>query len=383
MKKKVFGFLTIPSDVRGAFLSESIQKNHFSLWVICVIIFGAELYNIARVLLWSQAGLGTLNNRIYFGMYCALLAVGVLTLVLQRLLRSAPLRRRWIAQYVMIFLMFAWHIGLNLYDLSRDPQGGTMIFTTAILGLGVFIQMSALYSVPMFVLGYSVFMAIAGPVLDEGTKVNLSITSTVALGVSLTGSRHAVISLQQRREISQINAQLRELVHRDPLTGLLNKTAMQHRVEQCLGQEGKPAALVMLDLDDFGAVNNRYGHPCGDHVLEETGRLLRSVFSDADGIGRVGGDEFAVILTRAIDAEEAAALGDRLIREISAIRWQGRLVGACGSIGICLSEEGAAPFSQLYQETDQALYDAKRSGKGCCRCRFLPAGGAQTPRPIS
>ena len=83
--------LQIPRYIRQEFLEESVRKNDFSLRIICGIIFAAELFNIARVVFWSQSGLGTRNNRIYFTMYCILILLAVLWLALRRpLRRGAP-----------------------------------------------------------------------------------------------------------------------------------------------------------------------------------------------------------------------------------------------------------------------------------------------------
>ena len=73
MRGKIRDFLRIPPEILPAFRQDTLQKNRLSLLVIAAMIFGMEAYNIARVLFMSRSGLGTLNNRIYFGMYCALL----------------------------------------------------------------------------------------------------------------------------------------------------------------------------------------------------------------------------------------------------------------------------------------------------------------------
>ena len=81
-------FFRIPPEIREGFWQDALQKNRLSLLVICIMIFGMEPYNMARVLLWSSSGLGTLNNRIYFGMYLALWLAAALHLVLRHLLRG-------------------------------------------------------------------------------------------------------------------------------------------------------------------------------------------------------------------------------------------------------------------------------------------------------
>lgn len=132
--------LRIPGYIRQEFLQESVRKNDFSLRIICAIIFAVELFNIARVVLWSQSGLGTRNNRIYFTMYCALILIGVVWLVMRRLLQRTSIRTGLGVQYVVTGLIFLWHMALNTYDLYRDPAAGTTVLTTALLGLALLIQ---------------------------------------------------------------------------------------------------------------------------------------------------------------------------------------------------------------------------------------------------
>ena len=377
MCKQMIDFLTIPPAIRTEYWKEALRKNKISLHVICIIIFGAELFNIFRVLFLSRSDLDTRNNRIYFGMYCAPIAIAVLALVLQHVVRKAERSLQWAVQYGSILLIFLWHVCLNAYDLTRDPAAEFTIFVTAVLGIAIFIQMPSLFSAACLGTGYALFLALAGDALESGEKVNLTITWVVALAISFTSSHHAVISLSQRREINQINAQLRRLLQKDPLTGLLNKKAAQTCVEQKLAQvsEGRPVALYMIDLDDFKKANDGYGHPCGDYVLMETAWKLRIIFPEAAGIGRIGGDEFTVVLTDVTDRRKLEQLGHQLIREISKISWKNQRLNISCSIGICLINQPKTPYEQAYRRADRCLYEAKWQGKGCCRlCEIPPAG---------
>lgn len=371
MRKRLLNYLRVPADMREEYWQDALRKNNISLLVICVIIFVVELYNIARVLFWSPSGLSTRNNRIYFGMYCALLAIGALWTLLRPMLGTASRRVQWGAQYGMILLLFLWHIGLNAYDLAADPGGDAMIYTTAVLGLGIFIQMPAVFSLVLFGLGYGLFFLASVSVISGGTMLNLTITSIVALSVSLTNSHHKVNDLQQHRELRRMNAQLQDMVRKDPLTELLNKRALELWARQCLEHTAKAAAvtLFIIDMDDFKAINDTYGHPCGDYVLKEAALRMQDVFHDAEKLGRIGGDEFAVVLSGHMDESRAKALGELLIREISNIRWQNRLVGACCSVGVCWSGRPGLTYDQIYREADQALYEAKSQGKGRCLVR--------------
>ena len=212
MKGKLAEFFRIPREIRRDFWEDTLQHNRVSLLVICVMIFGMELFNMCRVLFLSNAGLSTWNNRMYFGMYCSLFLVAALYLGLWHFLRRWPCRVRWAVQYITVLCMLLWHGGMNAYDLHRDPQAGTSIFVTAVLGLAVFIQMSPAFAFLAYGAGYGLFAALAFPVLESGDQLNLTITSIVSLAIALTRSHHAVVLLLQRREISEINQQLRALV---------------------------------------------------------------------------------------------------------------------------------------------------------------------------
>lgn len=371
--------LKIPNYIRQEFRRESVRKNNFSLWIICAIIFAAELFNIARVVLWSQSGLGTRNNRIYFSMYCLLIVFAALWLVLRCPLQRASARVQWAGQCVVTSLIFLWHMGLNTYDLYRDPAAGTTVLTTALLGLALLIQTPPWYSVVQFVVDYLLFRIIMAPLLDTGDRLNLTIAFVVALAVSLAHAHHTCIMLKQQKQIVEINAKLQELVQLDPLTGLLNKITVECWVEQVLhglkytGRSGG-LTLFLMDLDEFKKINDHYGHPCGDHVLVETAEAMRCAFPDAAGLGRIGGDEFAVFYDRSMTETQAMTLGQGLVERLGTIQWQNQPMEVQCSVGVCICTQPQCTYRQLYIETDRMLYRAKESGKGQCCVRQLEYG---------
>lgn len=371
MHKKALELLTIPPAIQLEFWQDTLQKNRISLLVISAMIFGMELFNIARVLFWSMSGLRSANNRIYFAMYCALLLGAGLYLLLQYWLQKASHRIQWAVQAGTVAFFLLWHVILNAYALFRNPAAGTYTFITAIGGLAMFIQMPAAFGATYFGLGYALFMLLSAAALDMGTIINLTMTTIVALAISFTRCRHTVIELSQRRKISQINTQLQQLLQKDPLTGLLNKKATENCISCALASatQTDPLALFMMDLDDFKSINDRYGHPCGDHVLMETAQKLRLVFPDAMCVGRIGGDEFAILLHCAADSKALQRQGGQLIQSLSDICWLGKKLEVSCSVGILRVGRPGVNYERLYAETDQVLYDAKRCGKGCCRFR--------------
>lgn len=370
--EKLRNFCSIPAEVRADFRQEAVERNHVSLLVICVLIFGMELFNMARVLFLSNSGLGTLNNRIYFTMYCILCASAALYLLAWRWLKKMSLKRRWALQFATVLFLLMWHVGINAYDLFRSPDAGTTVYTTAILALAVFIQLPQAGSALCYGAAYAVFMALTASILGSGDILNLTITTIVALAVSMTNSYRAAVILRQHQALMRMNRDLRLLAQKDPLTGLLNKAAFQDRVEQSIGEAGaeNPLTVLIVDMDDFKGINDRHGHPCGDYVLKETALELQTVFSAAAGIGRVGGDEFSVVLT-GMGAAQVEAMSRKLIQNVQAIRWHGRDVESSCSVGICRICRSDVSFGELYEKVDGALYWIKGHGKGdCCFCEI-------------
>ena len=168
--------------------------------------------------------------------------------------------------------------------------------------------------------------------------------------------------MDQRQRIVELEKELQ----RDAFTRLLNKTAMESYGIRKLGelQGGERLYMLILDLDHFKGINDRYGHLCGDHVLQEVARLMRDKAPDGARIGRLGGDEFGALLATEKRGREFVAYAERLTGAVSGIRWEGREIGESCSVGIAVSRQGERSWNRLYGEADRALYMAKRTGRG-------------------
>ncbi len=180
------------------------------------------------------------------------------------------------------------------------------------------------------------------------------------------------ISERKRRETD-----LQTLASTDALTGLPNRRAFLAQLEQALARPGagKPGCLLMLDVDHFKRVNDSHGHAVGDQVLVHVADTLRSVLRREDLPGRLGGEEFAVLLPGS-SAEGGHPLAERL-REALAARPAPTTAGplrVTASIGLCPLAEGSV--TGLLERADQALYEAKRSGRNRVVAWQPPAGAA-------
>ncbi len=153
---------------------------------------------------------------------------------------------------------------------------------------------------------------------------------------------------------------LREQVKRDGLTGLLNHRACHERLREELAAGG-PVAVVLLDLDHFKVINDAHGHAEGDRILAAAAERLRSVVRGSDVVGRLGGEEFVLILP-GVDAEAAEDCAERARAALAELTVRGRPLAA--SAGVAAAPEDGTDATVLLENGDAALYWAKRSGRG-------------------
>lgn len=153
---------------------------------------------------------------------------------------------------------------------------------------------------------------------------------------------------------------LREQVQRDGLTGLLNHRACHERLRSALAEE-QSVAVVLIDLDHFKVINDTLGHAEGDRVLVASAERLCSVVRAGDVVGRMGGEEFVLILPGA-DAEAAEDCAERARAALGELTVRGRPVAA--SAGVAAAPGDGREAAVLLENADAALYWAKRSGRG-------------------
>lgn len=168
--------------------------------------------------------------------------------------------------------------------------------------------------------------------------------------------------------IKNYQEQLEILAHYDPLTGLINRRLLEARLEHALTtsqRTSETGALLLIDLDRFKEVNDAYGHPAGDELLQKVAQRFKHRLRQSDSLARLSGDEFAVMLeppmTSQIAAYVAHQLLDALTKEITLDCGASIEIGA--SIGVGLFPEHGRTVSDLLLHTDAALYQAKRESR--------------------
>lgn len=156
----------------------------------------------------------------------------------------------------------------------------------------------------------------------------------------------------------------------DDLTGLQDKGATERLITDYLeGKNAAPAALFIIDIDNFKAINDTYGHLFGDIMLSELAGILRKTFRGGDIVGRIGGDEFMALMKNVGDEETVLKKAEELLAALPQNAIVGGSLRECHvtcSIGAALFPRDAADFVSLYEKADSALYSAKLSGKNRC-----------------
>jgi diguanylate cyclase (GGDEF)-like protein len=192
------------------------------------------------------------------------------------------------------------------------------------------------------------------PVVKDGSTVGL-----------LTHERVMEVQSRRQADMARQNKVLRERVVHDPLTGLANRVLF----ERVLGRElagvrerSGAVSVLELDIDHFKDVNDTHGHPVGDAVLGQLAAVLRDTLRRADLAARVGGEEFAVVLSRGGDRPEIAGEKLRAAVERAVFGEPGKPLKITVSVGCAEAKPEESPLD-LFKRADQALYEAKNSGR--------------------
>jgi diguanylate cyclase (GGDEF)-like protein len=184
-----------------------------------------------------------------------------------------------------------------------------------------------------------------------------------AAGMAVVSLITMMLSIRARR---RYNRKITRLIERDTLTGLLNRFFIsQHLKEACKqAKDGQTNALMLIDLDNFKTVNDSYGHVTGDRLLTEIGRRIIDAAPNHATVGRLAGDEFAILIApRAGD--DLSAIAQRICAKIAEPFTTDTLTITIGaSIGIALTPKDATSPNELLRLSDLALYESKARGRG-------------------
>src|SRR6202040_1408673 len=178
----------------------------------------------------------------------------------------------------------------------------------------------------------------------------------------------AVVLLHDVTELRGLARQMSYQATHDALTGLVNRREFERRLEEAIesGHRGDGQhVLCYLDLDRFKIVNDSSGHLAGDSMLREVAKLLRDAVRDSDTVGRLGGDEFGLLLI-GCPLEKAQQIADDVCRKVADYRfvWRDKIFNIGVSVGIVEISRESGTLDDLLAAADSACYVAKKQGSG-------------------
>ncbi len=258
---------------------------------------------------------------------------------------------------------------------SRDPPGLRRLAAQALrLGpWGAATVLTVLAAALSALLAAAVAAVLGGPVAVASASAALgALVLMPPVGVYLV---RLVVKLEAARRQLSVQA-----AH-DELTGLANRrhfvAAVEREWSRCQ-RYGTDGALLLVDADHFGALNDTHGRACGDALLRQMARTVAQTLRPADLVARIGGEQFAVFLPHT-DPLGALDVAERLRVQLGDLRldWQGVAVGTTVSVGVAAVDDAQWSLDALLQDAERALQAAKEAGRNCVRTpSVVPAGSA-------
>ncbi len=280
-------------------------------------------------------------------------------------------------QYVAIVLILLFGALITSIDQLVTPS--ITPFLIACVSISAIFIIKPLHTLLIFLFGYIIYYFAMGI-----TQLDLSILlsnrvngfTTVILGVFLSFVlwKSYVTNLQlkkhillQQKELEDKNKELQHLAAHDSLTGLVNRRYFEEKASYEIlrvKRYGGESCLFLLDIDNFKKINDKYGHPIGDKVLQSLASILKTQLREIDIASRIGGEEFAIILINT-DAKAGKFVAEKLRSSIEKKIFilDDEEINITVSIGITSIDRGINSYEEAYENADKALYIAKAKGK--------------------
>lgn len=294
---------------------------------------------------------------------CYLIPIAIIFLIMvtHRFLRD-KVSESLLCTRIYCYLCYALIIlGFSTADAFVYNDQRSLFFPAAILVLSaVFRDYIPIISI------YKVVLIIAFACIDHKIKAPALVTKDIVSSIIvLVVSIFCYVSVMRANLISRKdNELLKEKSQTDLLTGSYNKLSFEEKCKELINERHPSAkvTLFMFDLDNFKEVNDRFGHQVGDEVIKNFSKIIKSYFHPTDIIGRIGGDEFMVLVMGEMGDNFITTRCRSIIHELNIIKIEEASGFSC-SIGIVEDTQGHS-FEELYNMADKALYQSKANGKG-------------------
>ncbi|MGO4405695.1 diguanylate cyclase [Bosea sp. RAF48] len=278
----------------------------------------------------------------------------------------------WMSLFALILVAAGAAVNANVYKVRGIPHAELACFAIV---MAVFLPLGMTFRQSLFTaVSTALSVAIAGLLMLDVVYARETITLAAMLAfAAFVGAVGAYLREYAQRDKFLLRRMLQQLAMLDPLTGLANRRHFgDHAVAalQSAYSDNSPAALIVLDVDYFKRFNDTYGHQRGDFALKLVAQRL-STFTrhPQDLVGRLGGEEFAILII-GLDASRTAHLVGEIVRSILELRISHGSSDAAAFLSVSAgiaSFDGGESLESLYRRADTALYEAKRCGRNCYR----------------
>lgn len=331
----------------------------------------------ALALSWLQRDLGV--HRVIAPWLITLCLAGMIRMVMFWMYsRSTPEQRtpaRWEGVYwvTLVFIAGTWGIGALLLMSSNNllSQVITLFFAVGMAGSAISAY-SAYRYMPLVAVGLVLLPTTLWLLTQPGTEQRLLALITLTFSVfvvratrELSGALQSLLRL--RRELEVEHRVASHAARTDELTGVNNLRAFKEQANTIFAytrRYGVPLCALLLDIDHFKQINDTYGHAAGDKVLQTVVQRLKTTLREADLCGRLGGEEFGVLLA-GTDMHEAVQIAEKLRLAVQAIEVpiHGTTLRVTISIGVAEADSICTDISTLLAQADAAMYHAKSNGR--------------------
>jgi diguanylate cyclase len=308
------------------------------------------------------------------------LAAALAFLLVSYLAFRTPRSAAALLAFEVPFLVWLFALGIVLSAIDQAVTPSITPFLVVCLAAGAIFYHRPLPSAALFVAAYLVFHFAIGSVDRDpaqlvSNRINGLTGAALGFGVSLAfwrlflqtrGQRTRIE--EQRQELARVNRELEHMAFHDSLTGLPNRRWFDRAVRaesSAARRRGTATSLIVIDLDHFKALNDTYGHPLGDDVLQGVARVLTDHVRVSDTVARLGGEEFIILLPDT-PLDGARALAEKLREKVAAAAFPNgeSAVKVTASFGVAALEAGEGRDAvHSYAAADAALYRAKNLGR--------------------
>ncbi len=353
-------FSKVPPEYKAEFLRDIYSEDLFTLTIVTFILF------ITLIVVFL------LFNIELFRVYTVIVCMIIFNLIFLPMIRFTYKKTPWLSimsirsiQFAYLILMISLSCAVSL--LSQDLTASINIYTIAVFSVASLICMHPIESISIYLLVYAAFYVILPHYqmnLQAVTilRINAFLMNLMAWFVGQMLYQMRIKAFIDKKIIEETNKTLKELSIRDAMTTLYHHEYLCSLLRESINGSRRfqhTVSIIMIDIDNFKAVNDTYGHLAGDQIIIGISKILVDTCRTVDIIGRYGGDEFMIIAPDT-NLEGAMLLAERIRVNVETADYY-KEIRVTVSIGV--SEFNSENWEELIKNADDQLYIAKQSGK--------------------